>query len=47
LYFLPLPHGHGSFRPIFLSTFIGCFGLGAWLGIGLCAPAVVGVPPEN
>ena len=24
LYFLPLPHGHGSFLPI-LFTFLGCF----------------------
>ena len=22
LYFLPLPHGHGSFRPIFLPTIL-------------------------
>src|SRR5262245_56318610 len=24
LYFLPLPHGHGSFLPIFCSTRTGC-----------------------
>ena len=24
LYFLPLPHGHGSLRPTFLPSFVTC-----------------------
>jgi len=26
LYFFPLPHGQGSFRPIFFFLVTGCFG---------------------
>jgi hypothetical protein len=46
LYFLPLPHGHGSFRLIFLS--VDDFAANPDGGIvGGCAPDRNDIPPTN
>src|SRR5690606_26216702 len=47
LYFFPLPHGHGSLRPIFCATRRGCSGAGCALRLAAAPSAATATPPPG